>query len=101
MGRLFISVVLVKQISRCIGWEKPRAGKLAEVFVYDNFARVPVDSVLAGDICAVTGLAEVSIGDTICDRLDVRPLPAIQVPPSSQLDRELLAVPLCGSMCVP
>lgn len=46
--------------------------------MYDNFARVGVDEVAAGDICALTGLAAVSIGETICDPADVRPLPTIE-----------------------
>ena len=33
----------------------------------------------AGDICALTGLQNVSIGDTICSREFPSPLPAITV----------------------
>jgi predicted membrane GTPase involved in stress response len=47
--------------------------------VYDQFARTAVDEVAAGDICALTGLSAVSIGETICDPADVRPLPTIEV----------------------
>lgn len=59
--------------------EKPRMGKIAELFVYDQFNRVPVDSVEAGDICALTGIEQASIGETICDAKDPKPLPTIQV----------------------
>ncbi|KAL4423835.1 hypothetical protein ABPG75_001136 [Micractinium tetrahymenae] len=61
------------------GDAKPQSGRISELFVYDNFARVSVDEVAAGDICALTGLAAVSIGETICDPADVRPLPTIEV----------------------
>ncbi|KAI7840975.1 hypothetical protein COHA_005204 [Chlorella ohadii] len=61
------------------GDAKPQTGRVAELFVYDNFARTPVDEVAAGDICALTGLGAVSIGETICDPADVRPLPTIEV----------------------
>ena len=47
------------------GDDKPRSGRVAELFVYDNFSRVPVEQAEAGDICALTGLADVSIGETI------------------------------------
>ena len=47
--------------------------------MYDNFARTSVEEVSAGDICAFTGLSTVSIGETICDPADVRPLPTIEV----------------------
>ena len=48
--------------------------------MYDNFSRVPVDSVDAGDICAITGLSDVSIGETVCDKANPQPLPTITVP---------------------
>ena len=49
--------------------------------MYDNFNRVPADDVPAGDICAVTGLPDLSIGETICDRETPIPLPTITVRP--------------------
>ena len=59
--------------------EKLRGGKISELFVYDNFSRAPADEVDAGDICAVTGLPDVSIGETICSRAQPEPLPTITV----------------------
>ena len=59
--------------------EKPRTGKLAELFVYNNFSRMPVERVEAGDICAITGLSDVMIGETLCNPQDIRPLPSIAV----------------------
>ena len=61
------------------GDAKPQSGRIAELFVYDNFARTSVEEVSAGDICAFTGLSTVSIGETICDPADIRPLPTIEV----------------------
>lgn len=43
-----------------------RAGKVSELFVYDNFSRVPVEEVAAGDICAVTGVQDVSVRAVQC-----------------------------------
>ena len=60
-------------------YEKVKTGRLAEVFVFSNFTRVPVEDVIAGDICAVTGLPDVSIGETICNTDDIIPLPSISV----------------------
>lgn len=53
--------------------------------MYDNFSRVPADSVDAGDICAITGLSDVSIGETVCDKANPQPLPTITVRPSVSL----------------
>ena len=49
--------------------------------MYDNFSRVPVELVEAGDICALTGLADVAIGETICAREAPNPLPTIKARP--------------------
>lgn len=61
------------------GDDKPRSARISELFVYDNFARTAVDEVEAGDICAVTGLAEVAIGETLCNPGNINPLPTIEV----------------------
>ena len=58
---------------------KPRQGRVAELYVYDNFARVPAENVMAGDICALTGLGDVTIGETICDKDVPTALPTITV----------------------
>jgi GTP-binding protein len=38
-----------------------RPGKVNELFVYDNFSRVAVEEVQAGDICAVTGIQDIGV----------------------------------------
>ena len=47
--------------------------------MYDNFNRVPVQRVEAGDICAFSGLSDASIGETINSPAHVSPLPTIAV----------------------
>lgn len=61
------------------GAEKTKTGKIAELFVYDNFNRVPAERVEAGDICAFTGLSDVGIGETVCARDAPNALPTIEV----------------------
>ncbi|KAJ9515413.1 hypothetical protein QJQ45_016409 [Haematococcus lacustris] len=56
-----------------------RTAKATELFVYDNFIRVPVDEVSAGDICAMCGVSDIKIGDTICARDSPVALPTIKV----------------------
>jgi GTP-binding protein len=53
--------------------------KTAELMVYDNFNRVAVEEVKAGDICALTGISDIKIGETICAREFPNPLPTIKV----------------------
>jgi GTP-binding protein len=61
------------------GDDKPKTGKISELFVYDNFNRKAVERVEAGDICAFAGLGDVGIGETVCAREAPVPLPTITV----------------------
>ena len=53
--------------------------QIASLAVFDKLGRVEVDEGTAGDVVAVVGLEEVEIGDTICPRGNVRPLPRLTV----------------------
>ena len=50
-----------------------------KIFVYEGLGRVEVDSVDAGDICAIAGLEGFEIGDTISDPEQVEALKPIAV----------------------
>ncbi len=51
----------------------------ARSYSYEGLNRIEQESIEAGDIAAVAGVAEVFIGDTLGDLLDPRPLPTITV----------------------
>jgi GTP-binding protein len=53
--------------------------QVAQLYVFDRLGRVEVNEVGAGDICAVVGLEEVDIGDTIADFDNPVALPPIKV----------------------
>ncbi|HEY3245100.1 MAG TPA: translational GTPase TypA [Phycisphaerae bacterium] len=50
-----------------------------QLFVFDGLGRREVREVPAGDICAVVGIPEVGIGDTLANIDDPQPLPIIPV----------------------
>jgi GTP-binding protein len=54
-------------------------GKVTMLYGYEGLKRVEIAEAGPGDIVALAGLAEVAIGETISDRDDPRPLPAIKV----------------------
>ncbi|MBI4577519.1 MAG: translational GTPase TypA [Planctomycetes bacterium] len=67
------------------------------LYGFRGMSRVEVERVEAGDICAVVGMEEVDIGDSICDPEDVRPLPTIEVePPTITMRFEATTSPLRG-----
>ena len=53
--------------------------KINQVFVYRGMKRVPVEEALCGDIAVVSGIADISIGETICDEKAPEPLPTIEI----------------------
>ena len=53
--------------------------KIKEVQTFEGMGRRKVESVESGDICAVVGLENFEIGDTICDFENPEPLPPIAI----------------------
>jgi GTP-binding protein len=56
-----------------------RQVRIAELFVTKELDRVPVDEAGPGDIIAVAGIEDITIGETLADPDDPRPLPVITV----------------------
>ena len=56
-----------------------KRAKVSKVFTYDGLNRVETPEAQMGEIVALTGLSEVSIGDTIADVENPEALPAIRV----------------------
>ena len=54
-------------------------GKLVSIFQIEGLERVPVESARAGDIVCVSGLENISIGDTICSPAQVEPVPFVKI----------------------
>jgi GTP-binding protein len=55
------------------------ASVVKRLYVFDNLTRTEVDRVDCGDICAVVGLDDVDIGDTLANPEHPDPLPLITV----------------------
>ena len=56
-----------------------RNGRIGKIFGFKGLERVEVETAKAGDIVAVTGMDELFISDTICDRDAVEALPPLTV----------------------
>ena len=71
--------------------------RVSELYVTEALDRVPAESAGAGEIVAVAGLPEVTIGETLADPDDPRPLPVISVDePSLSLTIGINTSPLSG-----
>lgn len=53
--------------------------KITQVYTWQGLKRVEIESAKAGDVVAVAGIEEIQIGETVSDRENPQPLPAIRV----------------------
>lgn len=53
--------------------------KIKDLQTFEGMGQAHADSVSSGDICAIVGLENFEIGDTICDPANPEPLPPIAV----------------------
>ena len=56
-----------------------RKSRVKELYVFESLGKKKVTEVIAGDICAVVGLEDFNIGDTIADAENPEGLPVISV----------------------
>ena len=67
-----MSVAICKQ-------EKTENGKIAKLYTYEGLKRVEKEEVSAGDIVCVSGIANINIGDTICDINNPEKIPFVDI----------------------
>ena len=71
--------------------------KVTDLFVTEALSRVPADSAGPGEIIAVAGLDAVTIGETLADAADPRPLPVLHIDePSLSMTIGVNTSPLAG-----
>jgi GTP-binding protein len=103
LGRLAMCRVRQGTISRSqpVAWCRADGSvervKVTELFVTEALARVPADSAGPGEIIAVAGLDDVTIGETLADAADPRPLPVLRIDePSLSMTIGVNTSPLAG-----
>jgi GTP-binding protein len=103
VGRLAICRVRQGRIRRgeTVGWSRHDGSvarvKVSELYVTENLDRVEAEEAAAGEIISVAGIPEITIGDTLTDAEDPRPLPVITVDePSLSVTVGINSSPLAG-----
>ena len=72
--------------------------KISELYVTEALDRVEADEAGPGEIIAVAGIAEITIGETLADPDDPRPLPVTRVDePSLSMTIGINTSPLSGT----
>ena len=75
------SMVKNQEIKICEyhGAHEPYSAKIVNLYQIEGLNRVPVDSASAGDIVCISGIADITIGDTVCSPDAVEPLPFVKI----------------------
>lgn len=76
-GRLSTGMTVVKVNYDSEAQSQPL--RLTSLYTFDGLKRVPADSAGMGDIVAMSGFEEISIGDTVCDPSQVEALPFVRI----------------------
>jgi GTP-binding protein len=86
-----------QQIAWCRADGSVRRVQVAELYVTEALERVDAADAGPGEIIAVAGIAEVTIGETLADPEDPRPLPVIEVDePAMSITIGVNTSPLAG-----
>jgi GTP-binding protein len=86
-----------QQVAWCRADGTIEPARISELYVTDNLDRVDADEAGPGEIIAVAGMADITIGETLADPDDPRPLPVITVDePSLSVTIGINTSPLSG-----
>ena len=71
--------------------------RIQKLFGYYGYNRIEITEAEAGDIVAVAGLADISVGETICNNDNIKPLPQLHIDePTLQMTIGTNSSPLVG-----
>jgi len=77
--------------------EKIRDGRMMQLFGFNGLQRVEVESAQAGDIIVFSGIDQIYISDTLCDRNHIEALPPLTVDePTVSMTFSVNSSPFCG-----
>ena len=97
MGRIFRGSVAPGDAVSVLSESGPRPARVGQVLVQRGLAREPVESGAAGDIVMLTGLGELTIGDTVAGPDQPEALPRIEIgEPTVRMTFGVNTSPLAG-----
>ena len=80
IGRVHNGEIHTGEMVNCVRLDgTTKAFRIQKLFGYYGYSRVEIDHAEAGDIVAIAGLADISVGETICEQGKVLPLPVLHI----------------------
>lgn len=80
IGRVHNGEIHTGEMVNCVRLDgSTKAFRIQKLFGYYGYSRIEIDHAEAGDIVAIAGLADISVGETICYQGQVLPLPILHI----------------------
>jgi GTP-binding protein len=98
IGRVQRGTIHLNDIVTCARLDgSTKQFKVLKIIGYFGFNKREIDSCSAGDICAIAGLPDINVGETICDNNHIDPLPKLRIDePTMQMTFGVNSSPLSG-----
>ena len=82
VGRIERGTIKVNQEVTICDYHDPELkhkGKVVALYAFDGLGKAPIQQASAGEIVALSGMADITIGRTLCDPMTVEPLPFVKI----------------------
>ena len=82
VGRVERGTIKVNQEVTICDFHNPeikQKGKVVALYAFDGLGKTPIQQASAGEIVALSGMADITIGRTLCDPLNAEPLPFVKI----------------------
>ena len=82
VGRVERGTIKVNQEVTICDFHNPeikQKGKVVALYAFDGLGKAPIQEASAGEIVALSGMADITIGRTLCDPTNVEPLPFVKI----------------------
>ena len=98
VGRVHNGKIKVGQMVTCHRLDgATKQFRVQKLFGYLGLKKIEIEEAVAGDICAVAGLPDISVGETLCEVGKDKPLPTLHIDePTLQMTIGTNSSPFCG-----
>ena len=100
VGRIERGTIKVNQEVTICDYHYPdihQKGKVVALYTYDGLSKAPVQEASAGEIVALSGMADITIGRTLCAPDTLEPLPFVKIsPPTIEMTFAVNDSPFAG-----
>ncbi len=80
IGRVHNGTIKTGQMVTCCRLDgSTKQFRIQKLFGYYGYQRVEIEEAEAGDIVAIAGLADISVGETVCNNDNIIPLPQLHI----------------------